>query len=45
MYLANFVELNDTQKYIADVDKEGDINIIDATQIQKYLVHLIPSLG
>ena len=43
--LANFVVLSNEQKYVADVDGDGDINIIDATEIQRYIVQLIPSLG
>ncbi|MGN0551253.1 MAG: dockerin type I domain-containing protein [Acutalibacteraceae bacterium] len=35
------MSLNEYQNKLADVNKDGSVSIIDATQIQKYLAGLI----
>ena len=43
-YLIGKEVLNDTQKLAADVDGDGDVDIIDVNLIQKYIADIIPSL-
>ena len=44
-YLAEIITLNDAQKRAADTDGDGQIKIVDATEIQKYIAEMIHHLG
>ena len=37
------IELSDEAVAVADIDKDGNINIDDATLIQKYIAEIITS--
>lgn len=39
-YVAGIVELSAEQKHLADYINDGDITVVDATKIQKFIVHL-----
>ena len=40
-----FIDINNAEDvYVADVNGDGIINVVDATLIQKYLVRLVESL-
>ena len=40
-YTTDKVELTDEQLYVADVNDDGQVDVIDAMQIQKYSVEKI----
>ena len=39
-YVVGIVELSAEQKHLADYNNDGDITVVDATEIQKFIVHL-----
>ena len=39
-YIAHLEDLTDQQKRLADVDGDGEITILDATEIQKMLANV-----
>ena len=39
-YVVGIVELSAEQKHLADYNNDGDITVVDATKIQKFIVHL-----
>ena len=40
-YIVNLETLTDSQLNVADVNGDGEISVIDATQIQKIIVNLV----
>ena len=43
-YLVSLCDLTDTQKVLYDIDKNGELTITDATNIQKIVVGLAPDI-
>lgn len=43
-HIAQLTTIPENRLSCADTDKDGDINIIDATQLQRFIAQLIPSL-
>ena len=43
-YLVRLGDLTDTQKVLYDIDKNGELTITDATNIQKIVVGLAPDI-
>ena len=39
-YVVCIVVLSAEQKLLADYNNDGDITVVDATEIQKFIVHL-----
>lgn len=44
MASAELITLTDAQRTAADVNKDGKVDVLDATMIQEYLVELVPGL-